>query len=142
MTGGDVRALPGRSWGGRGGTRRRAGQRAQGLQLGEAVEAGWKQSGVDGAGDGGARRDGGDHRDAEDLTDISGRQAAAWLSHEDHAVGSRPGISDQAGQGQVARPPHDGVAHPSVGLPGDGARGAGVDHYNLVVGGRDGSEPQ
>ncbi|MEW6470683.1 MAG: hypothetical protein AB1679_00225 [Actinomycetota bacterium] len=108
----------------------------------ESVEAGAQEAGVDRAGDRGARSDGCRYRDAENLGHVSGREAPARLSHEDHAVGKRLRASDEAGQRQITRSPHNGVMLASGGLSGLRRQGARVDHQDLVVGRRLAGDPQ
>jgi len=84
------------------------GEGAQGPELGELVEASEQKAGVDGASDGIGDGDGGDHRETGHLDHVALGQTAAPLGNQHDPIGRRPGLLEEGGEGQVARPPDDG----------------------------------
>ena len=74
----------------------------QRAEIGEVVETGAEEAGVDGAGDGRAGGDGGDDRDAEHVGDVVGTEGATRLGHQDHTVAGHA-HGERRGEGDVAR---------------------------------------
>jgi hypothetical protein len=76
-------------------------------EIGEVVEAGEEESGVDGSGDGLADGHLGDDRDASDLRDVPGGEAPALLGEQDDATRRRSCSFQRGCEGEVARAPND-----------------------------------
>jgi hypothetical protein len=114
---------------------------AQWLQVGEAVEAGEQEAGVDGPGHGVGNRYGGDHRCAGHLRHVPASQAPASLDQQDDSGRRRCRVLHEGGERQVARTTQHGVAVVGDGRPVSGRSGAGVDHGGRACQ-RPGGEPQ